>query len=185
MGGGSRKPVARFAGVVTTEAGGDLLIYDLERHRAHSLDAAAAAVWRRCDGTRTPAAIAAAAGAVGGASLTEDAVRHALAQLGRAGLLGTPWVEPAPSRRDLLRRAGTAAIVALPVVASIAVPSAAQAQSPACVPVDVTQPDVCEVDAQCCEGICSVTRCCLPDGSACTDSTQCCSTSCLSNQCTD
>jgi hypothetical protein len=182
----SSRPVARWTGVVTAEAGGDLLVYDLERHRAHSLNAAAAAVWRRADGSRTPAAIAAAGDPPGGAPLTEDAVRHALAQLGRAALLATPWTDAGPSRRELLRRAGTAAILALPVVTSITAPTAAHAQSPACFPLNVNESDVCEVDSQCCDdGICSVTRCCLPDTSPCSESSECCSTSCLGGQCVD
>jgi hypothetical protein len=43
-------PISRSTGLVTKEVARELLVYDLEWHRAHSLNTVAAAVWRRCDG---------------------------------------------------------------------------------------------------------------------------------------
>jgi hypothetical protein len=50
--GGSVLPMARTAGLVVEELDGEVLIYDVERHRAHCLNKASAMVWRACDGSR-------------------------------------------------------------------------------------------------------------------------------------
>src|SRR2546423_15689116 len=42
-------PRARDARLVIQELPDELLVYDLERHRAHSLNRTAALVWRHCD----------------------------------------------------------------------------------------------------------------------------------------
>jgi hypothetical protein len=66
------------------------LVYDLETHRAHSVNRIAAAVWRRCDGTRDAAAIAAELQREGTVPVTEEVMRYALGELGRARLLAGP-----------------------------------------------------------------------------------------------
>jgi hypothetical protein len=128
----AEQPIARTRDLVLKAVGDELLVYDLTRHRAHSLNRVAAAVWERCDGTRDAPAIAAALRQAGGPPVTEAAVRYALAELGRARLLTGPVHEAGVTRRELMRRLGTAAAVTLPVVTSIAAPTPAQAQSPVC-----------------------------------------------------
>ena len=60
--------------------GGETLVYDLERHRAHCLNPTAALVWSACDGRRDAAAIARAiAGEVPEASV--ELVQVALVKL--------------------------------------------------------------------------------------------------------
>jgi hypothetical protein len=84
-----------------------------------------------------------------------DAVRLALQDLGRAHLLTTP-VEPAGlTRRELMRRLGTAAAVALPLVTSVVAPTAAQAQS--CVGPGAA----CTSSAECCGGGCAPPTLCV------------------------
>src|SRR2546423_13549642 len=46
-------PIARSQGLVIQELPGEVLIYDLERDRAHCLNQTAAFVWQRCDGRKT------------------------------------------------------------------------------------------------------------------------------------
>jgi Coenzyme PQQ synthesis protein D (PqqD) len=122
-------PISRTTGLVTKEVARELIVYDLEWHRAHSLNTVAAAVWRRCDGGRDAAAIAAGIREVEGLPVTEAAVRYAIAELSRARLLTGPAPEPGVSRREWLRRLGATAAVAVPLVTSIVAPTAAQAQS--------------------------------------------------------
>ncbi|HEX8686306.1 MAG TPA: PqqD family protein, partial [Pyrinomonadaceae bacterium] len=50
-------PRARAEGVVVREVAEEVLVYDLDTHRAVCLNATAAAVWRLCDGRRAPADI--------------------------------------------------------------------------------------------------------------------------------
>ena len=120
-------PLARRDGLVVKTVGDEVLVYDLERARAHSLDALAAAIWRQCDGRRPVAALAAAVRAETGAPVTAAAVEYGLAALGRARLLAGERPVPGPTRRQVLARIGTAA--AIPLVLSITAPTAAQAQS--------------------------------------------------------
>jgi hypothetical protein len=121
------RPLARRNGLVVKTVGDEVLVYDLERARAHSLDALAAAIWRQCDGRRPVAALAAAVRAETGAPVTAAAVEYGLAALGRARLLAGERPVPGPTRRQVLARIGTAA--AIPLVLSITAPTAAQAQS--------------------------------------------------------
>jgi hypothetical protein len=120
-------PLARRDGLVVKTVGDEVLVYDLERARAHSLDALAAAIWRQCDGRRPVAALAAAVRAETGVPVTVAAVEYGLAALGRARLLRGERPVLGPSRRQVLAKIGTAA--AIPLVLSITAPTAAQAQS--------------------------------------------------------
>lgn len=151
-------PTARTSGLVTKEAAGEVLVYDLDRHRAHRLNPPAAAVWRRCDGARTVTEITAAVRA-DGTPVTEALVRHAVLELGRARLLTEPAVGDGLTRRAWLQRLGPAAAVALPVVSSITVPRAAEAQSGPSV-VCLGSSDECTNDRQCCgPPLCDEVRC--------------------------
>jgi len=141
-------PTARTTGLVVKTLGPETLVYDLETHRAHRLNAGAAAVWRQCDGARDVARISAALHETG-APMPEDAVRYALGELGHVRLLTAPVPRTGVTRRELLRRLGLAA-AALPAVTTILAPTAAQAQSclgagGACVPGP---------GPQCCAGFC-------------------------------
>jgi hypothetical protein len=131
---------------VVKTVGDEVLVYDLETHRAHSVNGVAAAVWRRCDGTRDAARIAVDLREDGVAPVTEEAVRYALGELGRARLLTGPVAPAGLTRREVMRRLGTAAAVALPVVTTIVTPTAAQAQS--CATADQPCPT-----GNCCAGL--------------------------------
>src|SRR5664280_2841413 len=49
------RPLARGQDLVVEPLGDELLVFDATVHRAHSLNAFAAAVWHACDGPLTPA----------------------------------------------------------------------------------------------------------------------------------
>jgi hypothetical protein len=128
MGTGRTFPKVRATGVRIEEVDEELLVYDLEKHRAHSLNIGAAAVFRLCDGERSVEEINVAAAEALGVAPDLSMVEQALRQFERAGLLEVDAVEQAADRRHLLRKLGWAAVV--PFVASIAIPSAGYAQSP-------------------------------------------------------
>jgi hypothetical protein len=120
-------PLARTHDLVVKSLGDETLVYDVARHRAHSLNASAAALWRACDGRRSVATLATAVRAETGHSVTDAAVEYGLAALNRARLLaGGVGSGAGMNRRGALR--GMAA-VAVPFVVSIAAPVAAQVQS--------------------------------------------------------
>lgn len=146
------RPTRRTGGLVVKTMGPELLVYDLEQHRAHSLNPVATAVWRAVDGTREVPAVATAVAADVGERVSEDVVRYAIQLLGRARLLTAPVEATELTRRDLIRRLGTAAAVALPLVTTLVAPTASQAQS--CMGDFQSG---CTSGAQCCSGCCCST----------------------------
>src|SRR3954464_4874401 len=127
-------PPGRREGLIVEALDDELLVYDSERAKAHSLNRVAGTVWELSDGERDAAAIAAAA------DVSEDDVWRALSQLEERRLLDGELPRrmsgPEYSRRQAVRRMGmigAAAAFAAPLVKSIVVPSAAQAQA-SCLP---------------------------------------------------
>ncbi|MFL5845387.1 MAG: hypothetical protein ACJ762_11885, partial [Solirubrobacteraceae bacterium] len=102
------------------ELDGELIIVDPRHDVAHRLAPDAAAVWRACDGTRSPAALAGCTG------LSADTVSAALADLRELDLLDDGASQ---TRRTVLRRVlvGGAVVTGIPLITSVALPTAAQA----------------------------------------------------------
>jgi hypothetical protein len=125
-------PVARRSDLLTRKIPGELLVYDLKRHKAFCLNETAARIWKGCNGKRTVADLAAMLES-DKRSLDEKIVWLALDQLERSHLLQTRSlggaILPAISRRQLIR-SGIAAAIALPVVTMIAAPTAQAAGTP-------------------------------------------------------
>jgi hypothetical protein len=154
----SRHPalLARTEGIIVESLDGELLVYDLERDKAHALNEVAAWVWERCDGQRTSVEIArqlpASFGGGEDPAEAEEIILHALRQLSAQHLLvGDPEIPEGVTRRHLMRKLAVAGAVgvALPVVRSIVAPTAAQAAT--CLAPN--QP--CLSSVQCCSGICN------------------------------
>jgi hypothetical protein len=126
-------PRARKDDLVTRQIPGELLVYDLKRHKAYCLNATAAAVWKSADGKHTVADLAAKLQKDQKSAVDERIVWLALGQLEKYYLLQTkaakPIGLPRVSRRDLIR-AGIATAIALPLVTMIAAPTAQAAGTP-------------------------------------------------------
>jgi hypothetical protein len=157
--GGSVHPIARTEGLVVKQLDDEVLIYDLERHRAHCLNQASALVWRACDGTRAVPELTAMI-EESAPGWDEDTTNLALSQLEKRHLLSDPLPphqgERTLTRRDVFRKAaftGLAIGVGIPVVKSIVAPTPAQAAS--CLPTG----SGCSSSAQCCSGVCVVGVC--------------------------
>jgi hypothetical protein len=125
-------------------------VYDPERHVAHCLNSTAAAVWLHCDGREDIAGIAASLSRQNSASVDEAIVSSAVAKLEKAHLLEERDVGNSSrvTRRDVIRKMGIAAAIAMPVITSIVVPTPAQAAS--C----LHNNSPCATNAMCCSGIC-------------------------------
>ena len=145
-------PKARQKGLVVQQLADEVLVYDQERFKAHCLNRTAALVWKQCDGRQTAGAIALALEKDAGSPVGEEVVWLALDQLAKSRLL-TERVIPSGgagiSRREVIRRVGIAAAIALPVITSIVAPKAANAIN--CRPSG----QACTTSAQCCSGICT------------------------------
>ncbi len=151
------KPIARKQGLVIQELPDEVLVYDLDRDRAHCLNQTAAFVWQRCNGRTTTAQIARNLGQQFDCPVDEKIVWLALDQLGRNHLLDQKFIPPAHAgmnRRSMVKALGLAALIAVPVVTSIVAPTPAQAGT--CLPTG----SACTTGAQCCSGICQMNGTC-------------------------
>ena len=123
------KPVARKAGLVIQEMTDEVLVYDLETNKAHCLNETAAFVWNACDGNRSVAEITELFGNQAGKPIEENLVWLAIDQLNENNLLEKELKANfnGQTRREAIKKIGMAAVIALPVVASLVAPQAANA----------------------------------------------------------
>lgn len=126
-------PRAREDRLVVQELPDEVLVYDLNRHKAHCLNRTAALVWGHCDGQTTVAEMATLLRKELNHPVDEAVVWLALHRLGRAHLLRERVIPPAGaprlSRREVMRKLALAGAfsVLLPAVTSIVAPTAAEA----------------------------------------------------------
>ena len=126
----SEGPRARTHRLVTRDLGDEILVYDLERHKAYCLNRVARQVFRHCDGETTIQDMAVRIGDALGMPVDEQSVRLGLLRLEKAHLLEHPvGLTSRASRREALRSLGRAAAVVVPLVTAITVPTSAQAQA--------------------------------------------------------
>ena len=110
----------------------EVVLYDPERHVAHTLNRIALAIWKHCDGFNTIYDLRRLAGADVGMAIDEKAVWKALYRLEAVHLLADrPSRSLSISRRQALGRAGHIGLIAVatPLIASALVPMAAAAAS--------------------------------------------------------
>ena len=158
-------PTARATGLIVQEVAGDVLIYDQERRRAHCLNQTAALVWRYSDGKTTISELAQLLGKETQLPVTEDVVWVALDQLSKAHLMNEgvalSRLGPGLSRREVMKRVGLGAAMALPLVTSIIAPKAAQAAT-------LLPPGACcSSPGQCTSGSCAPSSGCTSPPKAC------------------
>jgi hypothetical protein len=122
-------PKSRIDGLLFTDLGTERLVYDSEHMTASSLTRLAICVLNNCDGQASFAHAAKAIKSEYGEALSDEAILLALVDLQKHNLVDgkIPQEHTLLSRRSLIR-AGLAG-VALPVVLSIVVPTAASAAS--------------------------------------------------------
>ena len=156
-------PRARQDRLVVQELADEVLVYDLDRHKAHCLNRTAALVWRHCDGRTPVAEMASVLERELKCPVDQAVVWMAVERLARARLLQDRVTPPAGashiSRREAVRRLALAGglSVLLPAVSSIVAPTAAQAAS--CMPESAclaTAPPcsgrpICNKPGKCCK----------------------------------
>jgi len=168
-------PQARRDGLLVQAIDDEVVVYDTERHKAHCLNRTAARVWEHCDGRTSVADVARRLARELQAPVDQAAVWLAVEQLKKAHLLTEASRSPAGlSRREVLKRLGVAAAVAIPLVTTIVTPAGGQGAS--CLSLS----DPCVTTSQCCSGlICcggdaSDPTCRVPDGGNCNSDSECC-----------
>lgn len=127
--------MARQHELLVEQVGDETVVYDLESKAVHCLSPLAAVVFENCDGRMTPAGCATVATERLGRAVTEDEVVAALDQLEERSLFSSPVLKlengNGMSRRDFARRSAVvgASALAVPLITSIAAPTAAMAAS--------------------------------------------------------
>lgn len=127
-------PARRKEDLIIQQVDDETLVYNRRNDQAHCLSRTAAAVWALCDGSTTIEDIASALHhdlAISGGSAV---ALLALRDLEKAGLLEPGYRAPATvlSRREVAKRLGLAAAIALPLISTIVAPSPLMAAS--CIP---------------------------------------------------
>jgi Coenzyme PQQ synthesis protein D (PqqD) len=135
-------------GVITRQIQGELLVFDPESNKAHCLNAVSARVWQLCDGKRTVAQITHALKENPAVCADDGVIWLALRQLKKAGLLSNSTPPPLGARRLSRREAGTmlgkTALLVVPLISSVVVPTPAEAAS--CLPCG----SICLRGGKCC-----------------------------------
>jgi len=128
------KPLARTNQLIVEELPDEVLIYDLDRHKAHHLNHSASIVWKHCDGLATTNEIAEILGRELGSPVGEEFVWLALYELEDALLLQNKIKAPTAislmNRRQMAASLSATALLAIPTILSLVGPVAAQAGSP-------------------------------------------------------
>ena len=155
-------PRARTQELVVRELPDEVLVYDLERHKAHCLNKTSALIWKHCDGRTTVSEAARLIEQEMNAPAGTDVVWLALRQLEKFHLLKERVAQPRKvSRRDLILKYAPAALT-VPLILSISSPAAAAAAS---VPPDpcIANPSgigcPCAVDSDCDTSNCNAGVC--------------------------
>ena len=149
-----QKPLARHDGLVIQEMPDEVLVFDLETNKAHCLNQTAAFVWKACDGNNSVAEITRLFGSQSGKPVEEDLIWLAIDQLSDNNLLAEQIKADFKNqtRREVIKKIGLAAVIALPLVSSLIAPTAAWAV--ACSASTNTTPCTQGVGGVCCNGVC-------------------------------
>lgn len=142
-------PKSRKENLVVQELEGEVLIYDLEKNKAFCLNETSALVWKLCDGNTSVSDLSEDLSKKLNSPVNEDLVWLALEQLKKEKLIeneiGTPTGFEGLSRREVVKKVGLGAMVALPIVASMVAPTSVYAQA-SCLPPGSMQPVGCPCD---------------------------------------
>ena len=123
-------PAVRAAGLLESRVGDELVLYDVERDRAHALNPAALTLWRACDGSVDVAELALRL------SVDRDVIWFGLRELDRLGLLASPLPQSLSAhrigRREMLKKVAVGSAIGLAVPTIISVVAADPAAAATC-----------------------------------------------------
>ena len=144
-------PLARRERLLIEKLPDEVLVYDLDRKKAHCLNQTAALIWNHCDGQTSFEEMAVILQERSEVKVDHDVVWYGLDQLRRARLIEESVAIPngtgRVSRRELIRTLGLA--VSIPTVVSILAPKASAALS--CI-VSCAVPGSCVAPCTTCVG---------------------------------
>ena len=148
---------SRQSNIVVQSSGDETLIYDLAINKAFLLNETAAFVWKSLDGKTDIKTVAYNLSRQSKSMANEEIVWLAIETLRDENLLENPSFQSpfkGIARRDVIKRAGLATMIALPFISSITAPRAINAASAACIPVDGDCVDLGNyTQSNCCSGL--------------------------------
>jgi len=125
----SNKPLARRENIVIRTPDDEKLVYDLNNNKAFCLNETSALVWEHCNGKNNIGDIAHLVSVNAGSLVDREMIEFAVDELQKENLLEngdniTTSLSNIP-RREAIKRLGLSSALALPLIASLAVPPAA------------------------------------------------------------
>lgn len=166
-------PNSRTENIVVQETNNELLIYDLVSNQAFCLNETSAIIFNACDGKTSVNELREQT------KFSDDLILLALDELQKHNLLIGEKNDyfKGLSRRKIIRKAGLASMIALPLISTLVAPTAATAQSggPICVPCSIDIGIICNNPAGGCTTIrvglpchpsCTTCACTVPNGSS-------------------
>ena len=125
------KPKGRTDNLIMQELEGEMLIYDLENHKAYSLNHTSNLVYQNCDGEKEVGEISLILQKELNKPVNDEVVWLALEGLKKEGLVRFEISDSQKNlnRREVIKRMGLSSMIALPLVVSIVAPTAAHATS--------------------------------------------------------
>lgn len=150
-------PTARQTDILVQEHKDEVLIYDLQIHKAYCLNKTSALVYQLCDGNNSISNIKELISKKLKQPVTEDLVWLALDQLKEDNLLSKSNELEIKfnglSRREVIKKVGLASMVAVPFISSLVAPPAISAQSagvcPSLSPCPTSIPSGCPCTLNC------------------------------------
>lgn len=126
-------PAARNSDIVVQELKDELLIYNLSTNQAFCLNQTAKVVFEACDGKHTFNELKTKH------QFDDDLIYLTLNELKKENLIGDNYISPfcEMNRREIIRKVGSASMIALPIISAVVAPMAAHAASvcsTACIP---------------------------------------------------
>jgi hypothetical protein len=118
----TKLPRVRTTNIIQQPGVSELLLFDLKTNRAFCLNETSAVIYQNCDGVKTVEDLSAEH------DIPHEFIFTTLDKLGKEGLIENSGSFPSISRRQLIKVSATTA-AALPLVATLVVPSALNAQS--------------------------------------------------------
>lgn len=131
-------PKVRVADIVVQEFANEVLIYDLKTNKAFCLNETSAMIWQICDGKKDISQIIKFISEKLNSPVNDDLIWLALNQLKKEKLLENgdelPDYFAGRSRREVIKKLGLSCLAALPIIATVTSPTAAQSNS-TCIPL--------------------------------------------------
>lgn len=164
----NKAPLARYENIVVQELMDEVLVCDLEGNQVFCLNHTASEVWKLCNGHNSAKAISQILTERFNKTIAEELVLFSLNELSTHNLLIRKLPEKeilnGLSRREIIKRIGLGSMVALPIISSVVMPTAAQSQT-GCPPTNAPQGCPCTSPVQCDAGAGLI--CCAPSNPVC------------------